>query len=210
MGTEIALIFGSAPCADWSFLERYRGKVRVICADGGVRLARQAGFRPEVYVGDGDSGGSAGKHMEAVLLPREKNLTDLQAAYEYARDHGFREVILTACTGGRQDHHLTNLMLLEKAAQDGVRMRIVDEENEIRYFTGSGKLRISGFTFFSLVPIDPVLTGVTIQGAKYPLENGTVYRGDSLCVSNEPLDERVSVTVEQGACWLILSGRKKE
>ena len=59
MGTEIGLIFGSYAYENWDFLQPLKGKVRVICADGGIHCARNAGFTPQIYVGDNDSGGSA-------------------------------------------------------------------------------------------------------------------------------------------------------
>ena len=120
MGTETALIFGSIPCPSWDFLEPLRGQVTVICADGGTLCAQAAGFRAEVYVGDSDSGGVPPAGARQVLLPAEKDLTDLQAAYQCARDGGFRRMVFTACTGGRQDHHLANLQLLETALEEGI------------------------------------------------------------------------------------------
>ena len=208
MGAEIALIFGSVDYGNWECLSRYRGNVHVFCADGGIHLARKAGFRPEVYVGDGDSGGKAGNGIASVTLPVEKDVTDLQAAFTYACNQGFREVIFTACTGGRQDHHLANLQLLQLAARKGVRARIVDPDNEIRYVENETvKFSCAGFQYFSLLPMDEILSGVTIENAKYPLAHVTVRRGDSLTVSNEPKDGPVTITVEKGAAWLVLSQR---
>ena len=208
MGAEIALIFGSVDYGNWDFLRRYRGKVRVICADGGLLLAKKAGFRPEVLIGDNDSGGMALRSVTSVLLPEEKDVTDLQAAYEYCLEQGYREMIFTACTGGRQDHHLANLQLLERAARDGVRARIVDPDNEVRYLAGgAATFCCDSFQYFSLIPIDAVLQGVSIRHAKYPLDAVQIQRGDSLTVSNEPLDGPVTVSVERGAAWLMFSQR---
>ena len=94
MGNETALIFGAADCGDWSFLAPYRGRAAVFCADGGVNTARHAGFSPDYFIGDGDSGGVAPAGIPAVHLPVRKDLTDLQAAWEQAFSLGFRSVIL--------------------------------------------------------------------------------------------------------------------
>jgi len=209
VGTEIALIFGSSPCGSWEFLQPYRGAAHVVCADGGLLMAEEAGFRPDEYVGDSDSGGAPREGLPAILLPPEKNLTDLQAAYERTRDEGYREIVLTACTGGRQDHHIANLQLLETARRDGIRARILDPWNEILFLEEESiTFRCDGFRYFSLLPADRELRGVTITGAKYPLENVVVHRGDSLTVSNESLGGDVSVTIGRGSAWLILAGRK--
>ena len=41
------------------------------------------------------------------------------------------------------------------------------------------------FTYFSVVPMDAVLEGVTIENAKYELTNGTVTRVGMISTSNE-------------------------
>lgn len=206
MGTQKGLIFGSCPCDSWEFLRDLAGEeLTVIAADGGMACAEAAGFTPTVYVGDGDSGGKALPGMETVSLPAEKDLTDLQAAWEWSRDHGLRELVFTACTGGRQDHHLSALQLLETAHEQSVSAEIRDPENRILFLSGE---RVSiprcHWRYFSLIPVDRVLHGVTIRGAKYPLDNATVRRGDSLTVSNEWLEDQVEITVG-GCCYLIMS-----
>ena len=206
MGEERALIFGAVCYADWSFLAAERDR-RVICADGGIACAQAAGFTPDYYIGDGDSGGH-GLEKNSVLLRPEKDVTDLQAAYELAREQGFTDLLLTGCTGGRQDHHLANLQLLERIYRDGVQAKICDPDNEITFFpAGRRTLAPEPFQYFSLIPIDAELRGVCIRGAKYPLEYRTVLRGDSLTVSNEWRDGPVELSVEQGSAWLIFSGR---
>ena len=105
MGTQTALIFGAMPCRSWGHLDALRAeKPLVICADGGVHCAAAAGFAPDCYVGDGDSGGTAVAGAENILLRPEKDESDLQAAYTMARAHGCTRLYLTACTGGRLDH----------------------------------------------------------------------------------------------------------
>lgn len=205
MGT--ALIFGSAAYEDWTFLEPLRDHCTVMCADGGIGLAERAGFSPDFYIGDGDSGGKPEPNVTSVVLPAEKDLTDLQAAYEYARDHGFRTVVFTACTGGRQDHHLTNLALLERAWEDGVRAWILDPWNEIRYHPG-GPLGLpeTGYRYFSILPMDRRLRNVRITGGKYPLDAAEVCRGDSLTVSNEAAGA-VTIEIGSGASWIVRSER---
>lgn len=208
MGTETALIFGSIPCACWDFLAPYRDRAAVFCADGGTICAAAAGFRADYYVGDSDSGGAPPDGAERLLLPVEKDLTDLQAAYELARDRGFRRMVFTACTGGRQDHHLANLQLLETACRQGVDAVILDERNEIRCLCGGSATVPDGeFRYFSLIPLDAELIGVTISGAKYPLEDAVIRRGDSLTVSNETVGVPAVVSVGKGTAWLIRSDR---
>ena len=79
-----AVIFGSAPVADWGFLRPYlRPDDAVICADGGRRAAQALGLTPDWYVGDDDSGGYPGD-CPSDLLPSEKDVTDLDMAVSRA------------------------------------------------------------------------------------------------------------------------------
>ena len=85
----------------------------------------------------------------------------------------------------------------------------MDPWNEICYIRSTQiQLDCTGFRYFSILPIDPVLEGVSILGAKYPLDCVTVQRGDSLTVSNEPIGgEQVTIQIEKGSAWLVLSER---
>lgn len=205
MATEKGLIFGSMACCDWSFLETKRDWPHVvIAADGGVRCAAAAGFRVDVYIGDSDSGGQAEPGMEAIHLRPEKDVTDLQAAYEWARDHGIREMIFTGCTGGRQDHHLSALQLLETAARDGVHGMVMDERNCIEFLLpGTYRVEREDYDYFSLVPVDRELVRVTIQNAKYTLRERNVVRGDSLTISNEWQNGPAEIAFDGGCCFLV-------
>ena len=109
-----AVIFGSAPGNDWSFLRNYlRPDTAIICADGGRNTAESLGFTPDWYVGDDDSGGHAG-NCPADLLPSEKDVTDLDMAVSRALKEGYQELLLCGCTGGRQDHHFSAVGQLER------------------------------------------------------------------------------------------------
>jgi thiamine pyrophosphokinase len=205
MGAEKGLIFGSAPCDSWDFLEPYRTWPDVVIgADGGIHAARAAGFSPEVYVGDSDSGGAPEGTRISVPLKPEKDFTDLEAAYHWARDQGIRQVIFTGCTGGRLDHQLAALSLLEQAAEEGIQAMLLDGRNRVEFLQpGTHKIQDLGYRYFSILPADRVLTGVSISGAKYGLQNATVFRRQSLTVSNEFAAPWVEITLESGCGYLI-------
>ena len=206
MGEKTALIFGSMHYADWSSLTSLRGAA-VFCADGGLHCAIEAGFSPDYYIGDGDSGGSPPSGVPAKVLPVRKDLTDLQAAWEQAYTLGFRRIVLTGCTGGRQDHHIAALQLLETISRRGCEGRLLDPDNEVAFCPpGHYTLEQGGFRFFSLLPVEAQLTA-TIRHALYSLEAGVIRRGDSLGVSNAFLDGPVELFLTGGGCWLVRSGR---
>ena len=214
MGAEgkRAIIFGSMSCGDGAFLRPYleAGEWVVICADGGLRSARDAGLRPDYQIGDWDSGGAPEPGVPCVTLPVEKDMTDLQAAAEQALGMGCRELLLCGCTGGRLDHTASNLVLLEWIARQGASALLVDEDNEVRLLE-NGTIYLNDtprYNYLSLIPLDRTLKGVTLRGVKYPLEGATVTRGDTLTVSNEPAYPVMELTVGEGAALVIRSQRE--
>jgi len=207
MAAKKGLIFGSCPVNSWGFLSGLlTWPDLVIAADGGLHAARQAGFSPSVYIGDGDSGGRAEQGLVCVTLPEEKDVTDLEAAYQWARDQGISELILTGCTGGRLDHHMAAMGLLETAAREGVRAVILDPGNRVEFLLPGKHVRTdSGYRYVSLIPADPVLKALSIRGTKYELSHRDVFRGSSLTVSNEFSGGTMELSFTEGACWLIFS-----
>lgn len=213
MGTEVkrALILGSMPCGDGSFLRPYlsEGTWDIFCADGGLLNARAAGLKPDFLIGDWDSGGVPVDDVPCVTLPVEKDMTDLQAAADKALDMGYRELLLCGCTGGRLDHTASNLVLLEWIASRSGQARIVDSDNEVQ-FLDSGTLFLDHqvhYHYVSIIPLDRQITGVTLHGMKYPLEQAVLTRGDTLSVSNEPSEETSVISIEHGRVLVIRSQR---
>lgn len=206
------LIVGAAPWGDGGFLRPYleRGRWTVFCADGGYANAVSAGLRPDLLIGDWDSGERPDLAVPCVTLPAEKDVTDLQAAMDQALSLGIRELLLCGCTGGRLDHTLSNLLLLEWLADRGGQGTIVDGDNEVRLLE-PGRVLIENsprYHYLSLVPLDRQVTGVTIRGTKYRLEGATLLRGDTLSVSNEPAGDTAEILIGAGRALLIRSQRE--
>ena len=212
--TKQALIVGAAPCADLAFLGAYlEGKDwTVICADGGLQTALAAGLKPDYLIGDWDSGGGPAGDVPYATLPVEKDFTDLQAAAHWALEQGCKELLLCGCTGGRLDHTASNLVLLEWIARRGGNAVIADRDNEVR-FLENGTLTLADvphYHYLSVIPLDKLVKGVTLQGVKYPLEGAVITRGDTLTVSNEPSAPVMEITVKDGAVLLIRSQRENQ
>ena len=62
------------------------------------------------------------------------------------------------------------------------------------------------YKYFSLVPFDASVSGVTITGAKYSLDNASINRSSTLCISNEVSRRQAHITVRKGKVLLIRSG----
>lgn len=202
------LIIGAAPCADPSYLKHLAETTGfVICADGGIDHAQRLGITPDVWIGDQDSAISQDFCSKTELLPREKDYTDLYCAAQYAVNNGFQMIIFGAVTGGRGDHFLANLFLLEHLADSHVSAEIVDEQN--RYFLHCGGTMClscdDSYQYVSLLPLDKKIFGVTMQGLKYPLTGAVIERKNVISVSNEPISDEFIIQIERGTALVVLS-----
>lgn len=203
-----ALIFGSVPSRDWTYLKRTCPRPGlVIAADGGVKCARRAGYEPDLLIGDWDSGGAPEKDIPSVTLPAEKDLTDLQAAAEVAMERGYCRMFFAACLGGRLDQTAANLALLEWVHDRGGEALLLEEGNEARFWDGT-RLELErdeGYRFLSILPLDREIIGVTLEGVKYPLDRADLTRGGTLTISNEITADRAVLTAEKGRMLVIRS-----
>lgn len=188
----------------------------VIGVDGGVKFCYEQRILPDRIVGDFDT-------LEGEILEwyREhtgveirkfnpvKDATDTQIAVELALELGSEEIVILGGTGTRLDHVLGNVQMLYLAFQRGVSCQILDRHNRIQLIQDRYVIRKSEQygTYFSLLPLTTNVLGVTLIGAKYPLNRHdfTVLGTGSLGVSNEIVGEEVEILMEQGVMILIES-----
>lgn len=206
---RLALIFAAAPETDYayirSFLQQYPDAV-IVCADGGLRHAQALGLYPDFMASDCDSmAETAG--AEVLRLRPEKDDTDTQTCLREVFRRGCTQAALVCATGGRIDHMLANLSLLEEAAQMGGTLTILDRQNQIVLHPGGRQdyTMPETFRYFSLIPLDAVLHGVTIENAKYPLCDATVTRAGMITISNEAAGTVFSVSIRAGRALIIFS-----
>lgn len=181
----------------------------VVCADGGIKKARQWGVRPDVIVGDFDSSTLTDDEANASIVrsyPKEKDLTDGEIAIRAVLEETVSEVIILGKLAGRFDHVLTSVMLMKRIVCKGIPCRVQDENNRVRYVEpGRFSLQRSEFPYFSVLPVDRRLEGVTIEGAKYPLNNVVLDRHETWGISNEWVSDEVTIATKKGDALIIES-----
>jgi thiamine pyrophosphokinase len=204
-----AAIIGSGPLRPTRLLRDLLGAADlVICADGGVRIARALGIVPRVVIGDFDSAGAAllswARRRGARLIahPREKDRTDTELAVEYALQAGAEELDLLGVLGARIDHTLANLGLLIHVAGQQKRARML--QGRVELFLAEAQTSIPGRRGdqVSLIPLSDSAGGVTTHGLKYPLDDAVLRITTTLGVSNEITTPPASVGVRRG--WLLV------
>ena len=179
---------------------------RVIAADDGIRHARVLNCRPELWVGDFDSSPEPPAGFETVprkTFPVDKDRTDGELAIDEAIARGARDLLLVGALGGpRSDHAFANLVLVLRYALQGLAVELFDGyERGWPLGPDPRRFALEAGTQFSILKFGK-LQGLTILGAKWPLDHVVVPRHSILTQSNEALGQ-VTITVESGEAILL-------
>lgn len=185
----------------------------VIAADGALAYIQQSGIPCQYGLGDFDTIASdilekircAGE-TTLIAYPPEKDQTDSELAIDLALQQGASEIWIVGACGRRLDHMIGNLGLLKRALDGGVGCWIADAQNQITLVKKQAKFQVmEGWKYISFLAYTDVATGITLQGFRYPLQNGRMERGSTLGISNEVTEEFATVTVEKGILYCIRS-----
>lgn len=207
VGSRVCVIAGAGEAGDYKLLkERLPMDAYYIAADGGYDLLRKMGITPSIVIGDMDSVMGDAAHLPVLKYPSEKNETDMWLAAQYAVNKGFKEIILIGALGGRMDHTLGNINVLESIQKMGASGRIYDENKEIFLLSeGIYILKEKQGDIISLFPFGVYEARTKLEGLKYSGEV-IILRNDSTCgVSNEFLNEPATITVISGKILAIIT-----
>ena len=180
----------------------------IIAADGGQNRAREFGLQPDCVIGDFDST-TLNEDFDCLYItyPAEKDLTDTEAALTHALEKGCRNVILLGGRGGRLDHTMGNIGLLDKYYSAFDHMEFIDGKNKMELLKDSGRTlkRDARYKYFGLVSLNAEASGIDIRGAKYKLTGASLERASTLGVSNEFSEDTVEIYVREGTLLIVRS-----
>ncbi|WP_336055317.1 thiamine diphosphokinase [Nitratireductor sp. CH_MIT9313-5] len=181
---------------------------RIIAADSGMRHASALGVTPELWVGDFDSVDAAMRdafaHVPTREFPPEKDKTDGELAIDHALEEGATELVLAGAFGGeRADHAHLHLTQVVRLCEMGVPTMVTSGNQEGRHLaTGvQHEFDYRSGTIFSILLFEP-LSGLTVEGARWPLDHVEVEFGSSLTLSNYVAD-RLAIRLEKGRAMLV-------
>ena len=203
-----AYIIAGAPSPDLGFISaNIPADGFVLCADKGYSYALRAGVMPDVIIGDFDSCTDPIPEADFVTrLPREKDYTDTVHCIDKAIKLGYDDIVLFAATGGRLDHTVGNLCALAFARDRGVNAVMLSPQEEIRLLDkGLHRFKNRGGLTFSLFPFGCEAAVLSIRGAHYPLESGTLRSGVPIGVSNVFEGESCELEIESGRVLMIVN-----
>ncbi len=172
-------------------------KLYIIGIDGGMKTLKEAGIKPDIGVGDFDSVNVLDYSDTPIekLCP-EKDDTDTEHALLMAIDMHPSEIVLMGATGSRLDQTISSIELLKCAVDADVPAVILDPTNRIRVAKGETVItKEDSFGYYvSVIPFSEDLTDLTMKGFKYEIEDFTLKKGISRCISNELASDRAVIS----------------
>ncbi len=199
-----------------SHLRRYSENLDfewVIGVDGGLSILRALNIVPSQLVGDFDSVNGLDDYLElwpdAVCdrFPSEKDETDAELAIDQMLKKNVDEVVIIGGFGGRLDHLMGNIFLLDRIKHTKAYM--IDDLNCLEMIEGPHERTVERDSFFgryiSLVPLDAHIEGVCLKGFKYPLDDAKIAFSETIGISNELSEEKGYISIRSGKALLIQS-----
>lgn len=209
---------------DWDF---------IVAADGGARHALQQHVFPDHVVGDFDSLAAPDKQkltaagVSMTRLPTAKDMTDGEAAVRWAierrttsprtedagrdaPDGGAKstraprhDIVIAGGLGGRFDHALGSVILLEQLLLAGLDGFITDGRQQV--FLLYDGLQVAGHPgdLLSVVPLGAKVSGLGVRGARWPLHDFTLRASSTLTISNEFSAPLARFSVRQGRAVVV-------
>jgi thiamine pyrophosphokinase len=210
--TRAAIVLAGGDAAEPKLASRLPDGVVVIAADSGLHQAVLLGLHVDYVVGDLDSADATAVEQARAAgaiverHPADKDATDLELAFDVARDRGAQAITVVGGAGGRLDHFLANVGLL---------MSVRFADLEVDAYLGSAYLvvmqggrtpqQITGRrgSIVTLLPSGGPASGITTTGMQYPLHGATLRPGTTRGVSNVLVAESATVALEHGTLLMI-------
>lgn len=191
---------------------------RVLGVDGGCRWLEKLNIIPDEILGDFDSVHSLSYYKtlwpqaKCSKSPPEKDETDSEIAVAKILESSLDTVLIIGAFGGRLDHLLGTVQLLSPIKPD-FQMILLDVNNQVRMIKGPYRFKLSRQEFntkyISLLAISDAVRGITLSGFKYPLNDATIFYGQTVGISNELLDASGEIVIDSGRLLLIASSDAK-
>lgn len=182
----------------------------IVAADGGARHALQQDVRPDHVIGDLDSLSpddqrwlmSAG--VTVTRLPTDKDLTDGEAALAWAVEQSSaHSIVIAGGLGGRFDHALGSLILLEQLSQAGLEGCVTDGRQRVYSLRDGLVVQGAPGDQLSIIPLSPTVTGVSVHGVRWPLNDATLDASSTLTISNELIAPAAIFSVRDGRAVVV-------
>ncbi|WP_223588567.1 thiamine diphosphokinase [Neobacillus bataviensis] len=183
--------------------------------DRGVFHLLKCNISPVIAFGDFDSVSPEelqfieSKVEELKRFKPEKDETDMELALNWALEQNPEKIRIFGATGGRLDHLFANVQLLLNPlrAKKTVDICLIDRNN-LLFLKEPGTYTIKKMNaekYISFVPLTLTVSGITLEGFKFPLKNQHISLGSTLCISNELISDYGTFSFSEGILIVIRS-----
>lgn len=184
----------------------------IIAVDKGLETIDYLKLEPQYILGDFDSVNTKilekykTQNIKIIKLNPEKDLTDTHSAIDLALEIKSTEITILGAIGTRLDHTMANIHILKQALDKNIKAKIVNEKNEIELIDKEIIIKKDdNYKYVSIIPLTTNVTGITIEGMKYIINDYTLSIGDSLGISNEQIDKEAKISIKTGILVVIKS-----
>jgi thiamine pyrophosphokinase len=154
----------------------------IVAVDGGGNYADHAGILPHQVIGDGDSLSPViqqrwrAQGVPFLLFSTEKDLTDLEIALLWAKDHGMTEGVVYGGLGGRIDQSIANICLLTDDRFAACPLTFIYHDTRLSCVRSEIIIHNAIGDTLSLLYIERPIPRLTVRGCQYTLENAPLLR----------------------------------
>ena len=202
-----SIIFSGAYIENYDYLSEINfDEYLIICADSGYKHAENLKIVPDVILGDNDSYlKKYPDNIKNLVFPQEKDFTDTHAAIDYAINNNAEEILIIGGLGGRIDHEFSHFCLMNYALDKGVKLKLINDTNEIWMENKPFKLKKSKRKYVSFFPYAGAVLNFSIKGLKYETTNMRLVPNRVQASSNEFCDSDTAiVTFDSGLVIVML------
>lgn len=181
-----------------------------VTVDGGIAHARKLKIHVDIALGDFDSISKENlsyikKNMISMeTYPSDKDRTDTEIAIDHCIKKGCQSITVMAFNGTRLDHSLANILMFASKSNKAS-ITLVNEHNIAHYVHDCITLHAAKGQYVSILPLTDELVIKETKGLHYALHNTILRRGETVGVSNYPVEPVQSVTVSHGTALITVS-----
>lgn len=185
----------------------------IIAVDKGIEALHELNIKPSYIVGDFDS-----VNKDIVNIYRnenipiqehnpEKDYTDTELGIKLAISLKASKISVVGGIGTRLDHTLANIHILKHCLDNNIVCEMLDAHNKIYLINRNVQIeKNKAFgKYISIIPLTTEVSGITLKGFKYPLNDYTLAIGKSLGISNEIEDDYADIVLKEGILIVIES-----
>ncbi|MGV3487812.1 MAG: thiamine diphosphokinase [Tuberibacillus sp.] len=203
---EYAILAGGPPAHLPDLNDKRFDHVQWIGVDRGTLTLIKNGITPLQAFGDFDSIDERerlfieSKKTLLSVYPSEKDQTDLEIALDWVLEREPERCWIVGATGGRLDHSLMNIQLLVKGIGKKTKLILIDNQNIVTILPPNvyDITKAQYYPYVSFIAFSPKVTGISLEGFKYPLNKAELVWGSSLCISNELISTQGRLSFSEG------------